>query len=97
MLKHNKGGIFFKIHGCKRLLCFQVYDYYKVVINVLENTNKIFILCEQYYLCIITFPHMTNRWLHIKNWQLIYVSRHFSIITNCYLPCVFYTQKFLMH
>ncbi len=35
------------------------------------------------------FSCMTNWWLHIQNWHLVYVSCHFSIITNFYLSCVF--------
>jgi hypothetical protein len=52
MPKHNKGVIFFQNTWTKSLLCFQVYGYYKVVTIVLENANKIFTLCEQYYLSI---------------------------------------------
>jgi hypothetical protein len=33
---------------------------------------------------------MTNQWLHIKNWHIIYISCHCSIITTCYLSHVFF-------
>jgi len=62
MPKHSKGENVFSKYMGKKLLCFQVYGYYKIIIILLKNTQKIFTLCEQYYLCITIFPHMTNRW-----------------------------------
>jgi hypothetical protein len=51
----------------EKVLCIQVYGYDKIIINALESTNKVLTLCEQYYLSITIFSHMTNIWLHIKN------------------------------
>lgn len=72
-------GMVFSKYMDKRSLCFQVHGYYKVIINVSIKYSP---YVNKYYLCIITFPHMTNIWLHIKNWHLIYISHHFSIITK---------------
>jgi hypothetical protein len=95
MPKHSKGEFFGSKYVDKKLLCFQVYGYYKVIIKVLENTNKIFILCEQYYLCITTFPHMTNIWQLPFSLQF---PQFFIIIANCYLPSDFwYTKNLLIH
>jgi len=49
------------------VLCIQVYGYDEIIINASESMNKILTLCEQYYLCITIFSHMTNIWSHIKN------------------------------
>jgi hypothetical protein len=63
MPKHSMGWNFsFQNTWTRSCFVFQVYGYYKVIIKILENTNKIFTLCEQYYLCIIVFSHMTNIW-----------------------------------
>jgi hypothetical protein len=46
----------------------------------------------------IISPCVTNKWLHKKIWHLVYISHHFSTITNCYLPHVFfYTLGLLIH
>ncbi len=42
-----KVGMVISKYVDKRSLCCQVYGYYKVIINVSKNTNKIFTLCEQ--------------------------------------------------
>jgi hypothetical protein len=47
MLKHSKGENVFSKYMNRKLLCFHVYGYYKGIIKVLKNTNKIFTLCEQ--------------------------------------------------
>ncbi len=43
---------------------------------------------EQTIICITIFQHMTSKWLHMKDWRLIYVFFQFSIVANCYFPCV---------
>jgi hypothetical protein len=66
-----------------------VYNYCKVVINVSKNINTLFACCVQCIPFMIIFSCLTNWWLHIQNWHLVYVSYHFSIITIFYLSCVF--------
>jgi hypothetical protein len=58
---------YFSKYMDEKVLCIQVYGYDKIIINALESTNKVLTLCEQYYLSITIFSHMTNIWLHIKN------------------------------
>ncbi len=74
------------------MLCIQVYGYDEIIINASESMNKVFTLCEQYYLCITIFSPMKNIWPHTKNCHLIYISHHFSTIGNCY-----FLMWFLIH
>ncbi len=39
MPTHSKGENVFSNYTNKRLSCFHVYGYYKVIANVLKNTN----------------------------------------------------------
>jgi len=56
-------------------------------------------ICEQYISYIsICFPHMTNGWLHIKNWHIVYVSHHFSTIINIVICQLFFnTLNICLH
>ncbi len=95
MPKHSMGWIFlFLKYMDEKLFYFQVYGYYKVIIKVLENTNNIFTLCEQYYLRIIIF----HTWWIYGNWHLVYNSHHFSIINRLlFTTCFLYTKNLLIH
>ncbi len=42
MSKHNKGGEFFQKYMGKKLPCFYVYGYHKIVVKVSKNNNTLF-------------------------------------------------------
>jgi hypothetical protein len=80
-----KVGMVFSKYMDTRSLCFQVYGYYKVMITISKNTNKIFTLCEQILSMYYHFSTHDKYMITYQNWNLIYISHHFSIITNYFL------------
>ncbi len=51
----------------KKLLCFQVYRYGKITVNLVKKHQSIInTRCEQYIECIINISHLKNKWLHMK-------------------------------
>jgi hypothetical protein len=86
--KITKVNFFFKIHRWG-LLNFYIYGYCKLLAY-----KKLLIQYSHFVWPIhpwtIILSHMTNQWLHVKTWHLVYISYQFSMITKCYLPCVFF-------
>jgi hypothetical protein len=91
MSKHKHGWEFFSKYMDKGLLCYYVYDYCKIIVNVyFKKKIPLLTRCVTNAFHLWLFSCMTNWWLHIKNWHLVYVFCHFSIVANYHLPCVFF-------
>jgi hypothetical protein len=69
MLKHNKGENVFSKYVDKKLLCFHVNGYYKVIIKICKKPNKIFTFVSNIIYVTPLFVHMINIWQLAFNLQ----------------------------
>jgi hypothetical protein len=107
MFKHSKGEFYFSKYMDKKLLCFHVYGYYKVIINVLENTNKIFtlwvktqskesprwkdILSTCIFVCLKDHKWSIIVWIVIISFGIVF------IIFKVYMPKAWHKSKVFLH
>jgi hypothetical protein len=97
MPKHSRGGNVSSKLMDKRLPCFYVYGYCKIVVNVSKNNNTIF---TNLWILHSIYHHLFST--HCK-WMVAYQklthSVCFSPLFNhnqyCYLPCAFQYIKYL--
>jgi hypothetical protein len=61
MSRHSKGGNFFSKYMDKGLLCYYVYGYCKIIVNVSKKINTL-LAC-----CVASAFHI---WLFFHTWQI---------------------------